>query len=601
MKILRTEGDGFEDDPFWNIDTLMPKGGRSLRGGKKPGKSAPADAKPAGTPGTSGVPGAPGVSGGSNAPGVPGVPGGVFPSGGGPVPPGSDVRAAQASGRMLAFSDTPERVYRHEDLLIRETAIYAWPIRYSFFSGFRRSALTVASLPVTEAPYTPFFSFMPQFHQLNAAQLKFYLWWRASFIAGKPLKTDFFYLQLFLYEIINLPDAIPPKKGADLLCELWITYRASYSKLDKYLSEWLCDYCLIHDVLPREPLFAQVCPWGRASGSFKEFFTTAEERAHPGLTLSTYTYKSGKYRTEENAALFDTHIPAAMDALFALLRKRAGGEDASPVELKITRSSFDGAVCAHEQKKRIDVSYTPLVTFGTPQIVTDAEKLCENYVRAALGIRARFPSGQLDEGMREAIEGYFAVWLPSSLTKKANEEYRYDERYEPKKQELSFDAAEEIERRSRGVAIRLSEVEHEDAAGGPSDPAIPKEAGDPVSSAAYTPSGSASETASETASEAAPDTAPDPSGSSRVCDGDAPSEEEYAAQYRAALKAIRDGGMPAFAAFAAGLGLLPHTLADEINEEALRRIGDVVLVGDDSGLELLPDYESEVNEWINSN
>lgn len=574
---MAPKGDGFENDPFWNIDTLMPKGAKKLRSPGREKHPLPSEKRtaPAGAE-ASGIPGGetPFIRGFAGTPsGIPGE-----------------------QGRLSAFSDTPERSYRQDSGVIREVSIYAWPNKYAFFSNFRKNAEMVLGLSASEAPFVPFFSFMPQYHQLNASQLRYYLYWRASFISGQPLKADFCYLMLFICEIINLPDVIAPQKGADLLAEIWLTYRRSYSKLDKYLSEWLCDYCLIHNVLPREKLFAALCPVGRASGSFKEFYLTKEEQAHPGLSLSTYAYKTGKYRNDQNAELFDRHIPAAMDAFFALLRRREGEGNGPAVELRLTRSSYDGAVCIYSEKKRIDVVYVPVRTVGTPPLVTEAEKLCENYVRAALGIRARFPTALPDPGMREAIEGYFAVNLPSSMTRKANEEYRYDDRYEPVSHGFSAEEAEKIERDSRGVAIRLGAVYE-------ADPLF-EDAGteERASGEARAPAAGGGLNGQSVGQIDQSDSQSGQNGSGQK-DGqkaEPPAPQDYQKEYKEALSALKTGGSAAFAAYAEGLGLLPHTLADEINEEALARIGDIVLVGDDSGIELLPDYLQEVDEWINN-
>ena len=63
-------------------------------------------------------------------------------------------------------------------------------------------------------------------------------------------QTDYSYIFLYLFEIINLPEKIPAREGALILSRLWKTYRTEFHYLDKYFGEWLCDYCLIHAVSP---------------------------------------------------------------------------------------------------------------------------------------------------------------------------------------------------------------------------------------------------------------------------------------------------------------------------------------------------------------
>ena len=529
----------FEDDPFWDIDALMPKAAKRKNRGAAPGRKEDDKERTA--------------------------PAGSFAA---PArerqTPLQEEREVRNGTPLPAFDPTPERSFCIEDgRLIRRVDVYAWPNKYSFFEGFRRNALAVLHMRAREVPFEPFFSFMPQFHQLTAAQLRYYLYWRESFLRAVYLRTDYCYLLLYICEILNLPDAIPPSEGANLLCRLWAAYRKAFPKLDKYLSEWLCDYCLMHGVRPSDRLFDMISDAGRAASTFKEFYMTREQCAHPGRLLSTYSYKNSKYRTPENAALFDLHIPAAL-ALFydALARRENAGEDRSLVQ--ITRTSYDGAVCVYSEKKRIDVFYTPARALGTPMLATDAEKLCENYVRSALGIRARMPAPSLYSGLRSVIEDYFARNLPSASTAKKTEELRINDRYEPEKQGLSAAEAKKIERSSLDVAVRLGQIYEED----------------PALAAAAAPSGEEHKENGKTEQE--------------------DKQVDFMLQHKSALKALLEGGSRAFSAYAASIGVMPHTLADEINEEAIERIGDIVLVGDDEGFEILQDYESEVEEWINS-
>ncbi len=46
--------------------------------------------------------------------------------------------------------------------------------------------------------------------------------------------------------------------------------------------------------------------------------------------------------------------------------------------------------------------------------------------------------------------------------------------------------------------------------------------------------------------------------------------------------------------------LSPHSLAGQINEEALERIGDIVLEEREGVFSTLPDYEEEIRSWISN-
>ena len=533
----------FEDDPYWNIDTLTPKKSRArVSPPASPAGRAPAPSVPSARVRTD-------FSGRQTA--------GKEKLFIAPYELLEDAEERKNGFPLHPFTPEPARSYEWSGSAVTRVELYDWPNKYAFFAGFRKNALAILDMKGSETPYVEYFSFMPQYHQLTASQVRYYLYWRDSFHAGVCLRTDLCYLLLYISEVLNLPDVLDAQESIDRLCRLWLCYRRAFPKLDKYLSEWVCDYSLCNNVHPDKTLFDALSPIGRQYCVFKEFYLTPEDLRAPGMLASSYSFKASKYRTKENAAVFDTHIPAAMARFFKVFSKT--DPRFAPVNeqesARITRMSYDGAVCVFNQKKRIDVYYTPVRTVTPSIFVTDAVKLCENYVHAALNISARFPAPSLSGAMREAIEEYFVGHLPSRSTLTAEREFRYDDRYEPGSRGFSAEEAAKIERSSIDVANALGSVyEEEKSAEAP---------------AAQTDRPS-----------------PDAGGASEcVC----------------ALKALRTGGSEAFSAYASSLGILPHTLAEEINEEALLRIGDIVIVGGEGGFELLPDYEKEVEEWINSN
>ena len=67
-----------------------------------------------------------------------------------------------------------------------------------------------------------------------------------------------------------------------------------------------------------------------------------------------------------------------------------------------------------------------------------------------------------------------------------------------------------------------------------------------------------------------------------------------------ALRTLKEQGQRAFLAFINEKKLLLHSVVEEINEEALERFGDVAIEEREGGFVLLPEYEEEISQWINS-
>ena len=66
------------------------------------------------------------------------------------------------------------------------------------------------------------------------------------------------------------------------------------------------------------------------------------------------------------------------------------------------------------------------------------------------------------------------------------------------------------------------------------------------------------------------------------------------------MRTLKEQGQRAFLAFINEKKLLLHSVVEEINEEALERFGDVAIEEREGVFVLLPEYEEEISQWINS-
>ena len=178
---------------------------------------------------------------------------------------------------------------------IKKVRIIPWPTDFSFYTKFRNDALRYFDREHAACEYIYFFSYMPQYDQMTAAQVAYYLYWRGEVRREHYIKADNSYLFLYIYEIINLPDKIPPQTGAVLLSRLWRAYREDFRYLDKYIGEWLCDYCLIYGVEPDWQALAAFSGEIAGKVSLPEFYLRGDELTYP-LIRSLSSYDSGGRR-----------------------------------------------------------------------------------------------------------------------------------------------------------------------------------------------------------------------------------------------------------------------------------------------------------------
>lgn len=442
---------------------------------------------------------------------------------------------------------------------------------YNFYGRFRRDAIRYLKEEGAPCAPAPYFSYIPQYTQLTAAQKDFYLYWRSELRRGNFLPCDESYLYLYIYEILNLPDYIPPNEGVYLLCAVWAAYRARYPHMDKYLVEWVADYCLLHRLsCPSEavrPFLRDILPLA----SLKEFYLGAlgelnEEGVETALAFfCDYSWRESRYAKGEHKAAFKRHILGAVTPALRELFEDERLLQANTARSRRAHDAFCGSLCAHNVKCRIEVTYYALSDVSALRSgLTAAVKYAENRLRAALAIKSRLSVPPLPARYKTKIDEYFSSVNRELHPPKSEPLPAYEKLYDALSHGTDMTAAREIEQRSWATTrILVSEEEIESTA--ETEPCSTAEKVFPVSE--------------ETA--AAPLY---PFGLSR-------EEALY-------LHACLGGSREELRALLSRGALLEEELAAAINEKTAATYGDVILEAVEGGYRVIPDYEEEVSEWI---
>ena len=347
--------------------------------------------------------------------------------------------------------------------LIKEVTIVRWIDKYDFYGNFRKAAILYYDYKTDKCDFAPYYSYMPQYSQLTIPQKQYYFYWRDMVRRGKFIKSDYSYLYLFVYEILNLPDKLPPKEGLDMLCKLWREYRNDLPKIDSSFAAWIQDYCLVHELhCPMDQISEFIFDVISAS-SFKEFYLSEIGIAGDAGTdamiayLSDYDFRKCKYRTPENKEAYTKYMLSAMSiVIFALMNREKPVYDSSRVAV-IERDAFPRSLCTHAVKCRLKIKYTPLSQdVKLRSIVTMAVRYTENKLRAHLGVKSRLAIKDLPEEYKRLIDGYF-----NSLTSEKSERIKkenipeYEALYDAPKEALSISGADKIEQESWQTTARL--------------------------------------------------------------------------------------------------------------------------------------------------
>ncbi len=488
--------------------------------------------------------------------------------------------------------------YKPENPLIERVTVRPWETRYTFYDRFLKDARRLFDKEPSGISPAPerFFSYMPQYSQLTSRQLEWYLFWRSRVRAGEYPLTDYAYLELFISEVVNLPELISAEDAVRLLLGVWSAYREQMPKLDGKIPEVICDLCFINRLeAPLKLMTPELISAAMNVSRFDEFWRgamaldtggkapkNAERDTKLNFLLAKctkYDYRRSKFCTEENLPHYETHIRGA---LAAVLDAGAFGEIRTK-NISYIRSSFANTACSWEVHRRIDVEYRRYeFREEYSELATAAIKYAENRIRQLLGIKARLTASP-PEQIAKAIDDYFAPHLekisPKTKDAKSEPESEYDRYYEPLSKDFSPQRAAEIERLSWAATEALTTaLKEENPAAEDTPKKVPDEESPPAEKIAV-----------EVQFEEVPDLPPaEPLFAST---GSAP--QKLAAK---ALGALLGGEPGAFADCAAEANLLPDALADLVNLTLYDELSDNVLEFD-NGWGIVPDYIDEVKEF----
>ncbi|MBQ4117195.1 MAG: TerB N-terminal domain-containing protein [Clostridia bacterium] len=461
-------------------------------------------------------------------------------------------------------SEEPKKLseYSPENSFIDSVTIYSWPTRYTFYERFRVDAEKYYNIKREETSPVKYFSYMPSYIQMSLRQREWYFYWRDCVRNGKYIPTDSSYILLYIYEIINLPHIIPAEKGLELICDIWENYRKSYTKLDKFLAEWVCDYCLINELEVPLDRIASFYTEAVEAAAFKQFYYCEKEEDRFALllmeSLSSYKWRKSKYIDEKNYKVFHEHIRGGIFYAVRELAKSDGRFDLNNgrfIKKNVVRDSFSGAVCSYHSKRKISVDYFEAENVKDLSfIITDMVRYCENRVRAYLGIRARLSVQNLTEEQKIILNEYYDKSLPSVYyERKAREKVEIITEEERKPFEVSFEKAKAIEEESWQLTDRLVEYEEYEE---------------------------------------------DVVENKDNNKADASLESEALDIAKEALLCIYKGDNKGFLKIAEESYMLPETLAEVVNELCFEVLGDIGIEEKDGEYVLIPDYEEEIRQWL---
>lgn len=486
----------------------------------------------------------------------------------------------------------PEFSYSPEDSLIHNVRIYKWSSSYNYYERFCREASSFSEREGKKCEFVPFFSYVPQYDQLSPEQLDYYLWWRTCARKGEYIKTDYSYILLYIYEILNLGNTSDTLEGQKQLCGIAGAYVSKYERIGRLLADWICDYSLIYRLPPPPDTTTQMHGFFSAS-VLKEFYIPASvgniDSLAPALMAfcSSYDYRKSKFAVGENRKIFDKYIPAALTA--ALHSLTDDGKILGKVpygDSTMTREAFSGALCSYRIKKRIEVDY---LSFSRSHelrfLVGDIIKYAENKIRASLGIKSRLSIYSVPAEICQVVDHFLDESLPKNRRQTAKDErHEYDDLYDIKKEPLSLSNAAKIEKESWETTKNLVEAFEN----GDNEVHGVKEYESGLTSCEADIQKKGEENA---ARNSIPDTVIYKAGGADEYSGDNGIAAAFG-EYLGFIYAVIENDFGRQKKIAAEMSRMPETVVDAINTVSVDVIGDILIDGDIGEWYVIDDYKS---------
>lgn len=420
-------------DDFWDISKLVPKSD-SFRGHSKPVSTSEIVATP-------------------------------------PQVQKNDIGESVIKRYVYPYSEIEKRIgnasfsnvdsYIPDSALIHKVTIKKWNTTYNYYGSFLKDAVANIDTVGKECKYVPFYSYVPQYDQMNKQQLDYYFWFRENERNGIHIKTDSCYILLYIYELLNLGTRLDVAKSQKILTELWNEYHETYPAVSAKLLSWICDFSLLHRLPPPENARGSIV---KSLTSLREFFVKmpADDISTCARSLmkycSSYDFRTSKFVTDENSGFFMQYILGAL----AVAVKYYSKDDRilsglTYDDCTLERDVYAGGICVSEQKYRIEVLYCSFSrTNELRYLIGDVIKYSENKLRAYLGIKSKMTVYSVPVKLGRELDNYFENSLPSKRRiKEKRERQEYDALYDVPVKTLSLSDAAKIEAESWNTTEEL--------------------------------------------------------------------------------------------------------------------------------------------------
>ncbi len=309
-------------------------------------------------------------------------------------------------GQFALFEEAErkrEEQKRKEYLRLRESIFNR--NRGPVSSTFMQQATQYADEEGEPTEFVPFSCYWPTYDVMSDAQLKWYFYWRSQVRNGVYPQTSLSYIFIYVYEIINEVGITDKEDGLLKLCTVWGEYRAYYTNLDRYLSQWVADYIAIHfpEGLPDGMLEKITNPEvivRLPDHIVTNLFLNSDEPEKYGATVFDFLLKYSNYKLQSskfyqsNRFFVVTYQTDAFRFLNNYIKKKTGKGIFETYKTNTTQKKMPYQNAVYQGSvKWIESREDYIHNKALQWFITAVVKETENCLRAIIGYKGKLKSG----------------------------------------------------------------------------------------------------------------------------------------------------------------------------------------------------------------
>lgn len=255
------------------------------------------------------------------------------------------------NGKVMIFNENVQKTPNMEEIY------NSTPINNKKFYNFMKANAHIVGSVSPFIPYEFNDHYELLYEKMNNSQLAWYIFWRSKIRNGIYLDTDYSYILLYIFETLSGVGWYQPKKGLEILSDIWINYGDKHNKLNYHLARWVLDFAMVNKlpfVIPERCVF--IGSDIRIDNMIQQYAKNIPLKLPFALIISLSGHSMTAFYKKGNQEMFHESIPRVIELVDVYMRKKKGKGIFDIYEIRKNNYEqrihlFSGSICPMADQK----------------------------------------------------------------------------------------------------------------------------------------------------------------------------------------------------------------------------------------------------------